>query len=117
MSLNSYADVQAFIDGVMQANGDSADGAPHGSFWRTLSYNDFVSGPVPNVQDPNSGGPIPILAVGNSGASNIILALTGQGPLFDPNTGAFGQMPAGGTPFTAAQVQQIADWIDRKCPQ
>jgi hypothetical protein len=42
-------------------------------------------------------------------------------PLFDNNTGAFGQMPANANPpampfFTAAQIQPIIDWIDGGCP-
>jgi hypothetical protein len=45
-----------------------------------------------------------------------VLALQGIGPLFDNNTGAFGQMPANANPpampfFTAAQIQPVIDWI------
>jgi hypothetical protein len=65
--------------------------------------------------------PYPILVVGNGATSNIVLALQGIGPLFDNNTGAFGQMPANGNPpampfFTVAQIQPIIDWIDNGCP-
>jgi hypothetical protein len=93
-------------------------GAPHKAFWATMPYDDFVNGAVPGVQDPNTGGPLPILVKGNSAKSNLILSLQGNGPLFDPNTGAFGQMPANGPPmFTGDQIQQIADWIDAGCPE
>jgi hypothetical protein len=120
MALTSYADVQAFITAVLAQNGEQGGvaAAPHQDFWATLSYNDFVNGPVPGVQDPGTGGPLPILVKGNSAQSNLILSLRGQGPLFDPNTGTFGQMPANGPPmFTSDQVQQLADWIDAGCPE
>jgi hypothetical protein len=117
--LAHYTDVQQFIISILMANGESAAGAPHLDFWATLHYNDFTTGPVPNVTDPDTGGPMPILVKGNSAKSNIILALRGAtGTPFDPSTGAFGQMPANGPPFfTSDQIQSIADWIDAGCPQ
>jgi len=120
MALRSYAEVQKFISDILTANGEAGGvpGAPHRAFWTTLLYNDFVNGNVPNVLDPTSNKPVPILVKGNSAQSNLILSLQGKGPLFDPNTGAFGQMPANGPPmFTADQIQQLADWIDAGCPQ
>jgi hypothetical protein len=117
--LKSYAEVQSFMTQVLTDNQEMAGiaGAPHKAFWNTLPYNDFVMGNVPNVTDPG-GQPVPILVKGESARSNLLLALRGEGPLFDPNTGAFGQMPANGPPmFTAEQVKAIADWIDAGCPQ
>ena len=119
-ALNTYRDVQNFIQAVLQRNGESGgvSGAPHGGFWSTLSYDAFVNGNVPGVTDPSTGRPIPILVKGHAAQSNLILSLQGKGPLFDPNTGAFGQMPANGPPmFTAQEIQAIADWIDHGCPQ
>lgn len=119
-TLSSFAEVQAFITQVLTQNGElgGVGGSQHGSFWTSLSYNDFVTGNVPNVTDPNTGQPVPILVKGNSATSNIILALQGVGPLFDPNNGSFGQMPANGPPmFTADQIASIAGWIDAGCPQ
>ena len=120
MALRSFAAVQTFITTVLAQNGEEGGvpGAPHKAFWATLSYDDFVNGAVPGVQDPTTGGPIPILVKGNSAQSNLILSLQGKGPLFDPNTGTFGQMPANGPPmFTSDQIQQLADWIDAGCPE
>jgi hypothetical protein len=120
MALNSYADVQKFISDVLTANGEAGgvSNAPHRAFWTSLSYNDFVNGTVPSVLDPTTQKPVPILVKGNSAQSNLILSLLGKGPLFDPNTGAIGQMPANGPPmFSPAQIQQLADWIDAGCPQ
>jgi hypothetical protein len=117
--LDHYADVQQFIVSILAANNQSAANAPHRDFWATLSYHEFVNGDVPGVKDPNTNAPMPILVKGNSAKSNIILALQGtKGTVFDPDTGAFGQMPANGPPFfTDDQIKSIADWIDRKCPQ
>jgi len=128
MPINSYKDLQNFLNSVLTANGQLADcksgACPHRDFWNNLSYNDFVNGPIPNVKDPTTNPPsaMPILVKGDSQHSNIILALSGApGTLFDPNNpspNAFGQMPADGPPFfSAAQIAEIAAWIDAGCPQ
>jgi hypothetical protein len=120
MPLTNYKQVQDFITTILtqhnQMNG--AKKSPHKDFWNSLSYNDFVNGSIPGVEDPDTGAPVPILIKGNSADSNLILSLRGMGPLFDPDSGAFGQMPANGPPmFTAAQIKELADWIDAGCPQ
>jgi hypothetical protein len=117
--LNHFPEVQKFIADILTANGESAAHAPHKNFWATLTYDQFVNGNVPGVADPNTGQPMKILVSGNSAASNLILSLQGAaGTPFDPNTGAFGQMPADGPPmFTPDQIQSIANWIDQGCPQ
>ena len=46
-------------------------GAPHGIFWNTLTYDQFVNGNVPGVQ----GGTIPILKSGSADDSNLIKIL------------------------------------------
>jgi|SRR5437588_5009939 len=118
--LKSYAEVQAFMTKVLTDNGEQGGVAvaPHRGFWATLPYQQFVNGNVPGVKDPGTGQPIPILQKGNSAQSNLILALQGKGPLFDPNTGAFGQMPTNGPPmFTVDQISQVAGWIDAGCPE
>jgi hypothetical protein len=115
--LGSFAAVQQFITQVLTQNGDigKLGGSPHGAFWNT-TYNQFVTGNVPNVDDPNTGQPMPILVNGNSAQSNLIIALLGIGPIFGGN-GPIGQMPEGGTPFTLDQIKSIAAWIDNGCPQ
>src|SRR4051812_10055060 len=123
ITLKSYADVQAFITQILTDNGEisGVGNAPHGAFWNTLSYEDFVNGTVPNVTDqlgPPNDKLVPILVKGNSAQSNLILALRGQGLLFDLNGGSIGQMPGNGPPFfTDEQVGQIAGWIDTGCPE
>jgi|SRR5581483_5044514 len=119
-ALTSFAQVQAFITQVLTANAEQGGvpGSPHGAFWSSLKYQDFLNGTVPGVKDPNTGQPIPILVKGNSSQSNLILSLQGKGPFFDPVNGSIGQMPANGPPmFTPEQIKQIADWIDSGCPE
>jgi hypothetical protein len=116
--LNSFADVQNFIDQVLANNNEQGGvpNAPHQAFWRKLTYEQFVSGTVPGVTDPDTGQPIPILMKGDSANSNLIHSLKGEGPLFGPD--GFGQMPANGPPFfTADQIASIAAWIDKGCPK
>lgn len=128
MVLTSYEQVQEYITRILTNNISSITGnneeadsenAPHGSFWNTLSYEQFVNGNVPGITDPNTGEPMPILVRGNAAQSNVIIALQGApGTPFDPNTGTFGQMPADGPPFlTTDEIQPIADWIDAGCPE
>jgi hypothetical protein len=118
--LNSFSDVQQFITKILTDNGEigGVPASPHKAFWSTLTYDQFVNGNVSGVADPSSGQAIPILVKGNSANSNLILSLQGKGPLFDPNTGSVGQMPANGPPmFTDDQINSIAKWIDAGCPQ
>ena len=126
-ALTSYAAVQAYLfqifstdlaPGGSNAQSDAANNAPHGAFWTTLSYQQFVGGNVPRVTDPNTGQPMPILIKGNSAQSNIVMALAGTpGSVFDPDTGAIGRMPADGSSFlTTAQIAPLAAWIDAGCP-
>jgi hypothetical protein len=115
--ITSFDQLRQHIDGILTANGDLPVGGPHKQFWDTMTFDDFKNGNVPHVLDPMTQQPMKILVVGNSAASNLILALRGApGTVFDPNTGAFGQMPFGGTAFTQEQVKPIADWIDANCP-
>jgi len=108
MALTSFADVQAFFKGI------SVPGY-HGPFWNTLTYNEFVTGPVPGVKDSNNNT-IPILTKGNGAQSNIVQALAGTG-MFDPITGSFPRMPYGGPYFSDAQIQELSDWITKGCPE
>jgi hypothetical protein len=112
----------AYIDGILQQNNEAGGvaSAPHLNFWDTMTYAQFTTGNVPGV-NVGPSPPYPILVVGNAANSNLVLALQGVGPLFDNNTGAFGQMPANANPpamsfFTVAQVQPIIDWINKGCP-
>jgi hypothetical protein len=126
--ITTYAALQDYLNALFtsmistQTNNtvlqDTKTQSPHLDFWNTMTYDQFVTGNVPNVRDPKTGQPMPILIKGNSQQSNFIMALQGTpGSPFDPQTGAFGQMPADGPPFcTPDQIQPISDWIDAGCP-
>jgi hypothetical protein len=120
-TINSYADLKAYLNKILTDNGQMSDTqhAPHHDFWNSLSYEQFISGNVPGVKDPNTGQPMPILIKGDATHSNLVLALQGApNTPFDPNAGAFGKMPADGPPFfTPDQIQPIVDWINNNCPQ
>ena len=121
-ALTSWKDVQAFLD----AHSGNVSGAPHGAFWHTLTYEEFVTGCVPDkgglaggppcvTYTGDQGGPtVSILVKGSSANSNIIKALLGQSP-FDGSD--FPQMPKGGPYLTPTQVSPLAAWIDAGCPQ
>jgi hypothetical protein len=125
-SIDSYngngLTLAAYLDGILQRNNEAGGVAssPHKNFWDTLTYQEFTTGNVPNV----SFGPSPpytVLVVGDATKSNFVLALQGVGPLFDNNSGAFGQMPANANPpsmpfLTDAEIQPIIDWINNGCP-
>ena len=112
----------SYVDGILAQNSEQGGvaSAPHKNFWDTMNYNDFTTGNVPGVNfGPNP--PYPILVLGDGANSNFVLALQGIGPLFNNDTGDFGQMPANASPpampfFTTAQIQPIVDWINNRCP-
>ncbi len=127
-TISSYAELQSYLNALLTSLISTQTGdnelqdtktqSPHRDFWNTLTFQQFVTGNVPGVTDPNTGKPMPILVKGNASQSNFIKALQGApGSPFDPNTGAFGQMPADGPPFLSVdQIQPIADWINAGCP-
>jgi hypothetical protein len=121
MALDNFKDVQAFITGVMEENkteGAPPPKSPHKAFWLSMSYEEFTTGNVPGVKDPGTGNPLRILTIGDSASSNLILALRGEGSLFNPNTGTFGRMPANNQiPFSDDQIIELANWIDKGCPE
>jgi len=105
--LNSFADVQAFLNAFVATNGTNIDGAPHGAFWNT-DYNSFVNGDVPSFPG------VKILVSGHSDQSNLISIL--RGPI-TVNGQSFPRMPADGSPFMPdSSIALLADWIDRSCP-
>jgi len=112
-SIQSWPQFQAYMDAMVAFYQTDIAGAPHKVFWRTLTYEEFIGGNVPNVTPS-----VKIVQPGDGNNSNLVQALQGVGPLFNPNTGTIGQMPADGTgPWTAAQIQPVIDWINNGCPQ
>ncbi len=109
--IQNYAQFQAYMNKLIAYYNTSIASAPHHAFWNVLTYQQFITGNVPNISPP-----VRVCVPGNAANSNIVQALQGVGPLFGPN-GSYGQMPADGTgPWTAAQIQPLIDWINAGCP-
>jgi hypothetical protein len=112
MALTSFAAVQQFLNNFVQNNQVDISGAVHAAFWNT-TYDDFVNGSVPNVQDQD-GNPVPILNKVNGKydgpTSNIVTVLNGTNE-------SFPQMPKGGPYLSSDQIQEISDWISAQCPE
>jgi hypothetical protein len=106
--LNSYADVQLLFDEFIAANQIGIDDSPHGAFWTTLTYDQFINGDVPSV-----GGQVKILVLGDSANSNLIKILQGSLTIGGQS---FRRMPGGGPFMSAEMIAILADWIDRSCP-
>ena len=55
-----YADILNYLTAIMNKETNPISGSPHGEWWSGLSYNDFVSGQVPNLGVPimNSSNPL-----------------------------------------------------------
>jgi hypothetical protein len=116
-ALTSYAEVQTLLNGFMKRNKGKIEFAPHEAFWNAMSYRQFIEGNVPEVNGP-AGQPLKILIVGNARESNIIMALRGiKGSIFDPEKGAIGRMPPIGPFMSEEEIDRLADWIDRGCPE
>lgn len=102
----SFADVVSLLDGLV------ADRAGHlgfhGAFWRGVSRDVFVN--TPPIRDI-----VPIV-VGDSANSGIVQALRGEGS-FSPENGCLSRMPVDGPFLTREEIDAIARWIDRGCPE
>ena len=51
-SIQSYAAFQSYMNNLISSYGTSISGAPHKAFWETYTYEQFISGNVPNVSPP-----------------------------------------------------------------
>ena len=106
--LNSYKDVQALLNKFVMVNNLTPSLAPHGVFWETLTYEQFISGTVPGIG-------VPILDNHHPENSYIINVLKG------PYNG-FNQMPRPNPPYNQHTPEQsevitlLSDWIARGCP-
>jgi hypothetical protein len=106
--LNTFADVQAFMNQFVADHGTDLSGSPHADFW-SKDYHSFVNGDVPGVLG------VKILVKGDAEHSNLILIL--RGPLAVGNK-RFSRMPADGSGFmTDEQIAALAAWINADCPQ
>ncbi len=106
ISINNYADLQKCLNDFVSANALTPALAPHGVFWETMSYEQFVTGSVLGQQ---------LLVKGDSQKSFIIQILKAP-------TNGFDQMPQSNPPYNNNTPKQsdvitaIAAWIDADCP-
>ncbi len=116
--LQSYADVQKCLDTFVEENGVPIGFSPHGAFWQTMTYEQFVQDNIPGVSDPGTGMPLKVLIIKDGDHSNLVMALRGTiGTIFDPNSGSIGRMPPSGPFMTDNDIQRIVDWINAGAPK
>jgi len=107
-SITNYKDLQDLLNSFVGVNSLTPGLAPHGVFWNTLSYQQFVTGNVPGIG-------VPILVKGNSAKSNLVQVLNGTSTNFP-------QMPQPNPPYSANTpsqddvISQVSAWIDAGCP-
>ncbi len=108
--INTYAEFQDFMDACCTKVSADPDLSGHGRWWRSMTHQKFVTdGKVKGER---------IVAVGDPDNSIVIHALRGDTPDFaEDDSARFGRMPLGGTGFfDKADIDEIADWIKRGCP-
>jgi len=114
--LNSYAEVQNLLNDYIKKFAVPIAATPYGAFWNKMSYNEFIEGNIPGVLS-REGKPLRILVVSKPEESNLIQALRGtKGTDFDPIDGVVGRLPMTGPFMNEADIDQLADWIKRGCP-
>jgi mono/diheme cytochrome c family protein len=112
-----FAEAQQLIRGLKVSGGS----APHGAFWKDLSYEEFVTGTFPDFEEPTST--YRIVQPWNAKESNLYRALKdGRGCLLKKSDGTIvrkdvDRMPKGRKPMAADDVERIAAWIDAGCPR
>jgi hypothetical protein len=119
--LASFKEVQELLNGFVAENDVPIGQAPYRDFWNAtpdgpMTYEKFIAGDLPGVADPETGKPLNILVKKDAAHSNLILALRGEGPLFDPVTGTVGRMPPTGPFLPDDEIKLLAEWIDAGCP-
>jgi hypothetical protein len=129
MPLNNYADVQTALNTFVTQAQVTPGQAPHGAFWQSLSYEDFISKNIDSgghIVPANTAGTWKIVTPGNADASTIIQVLCGYGDAFN----AVGQMPQPSPPYSLNDAQppqpltygqfalvcDLRNWINAGCP-
>lgn len=108
--INTYGEFQDFMDACCVKVQADPDLSGHGRWWRQMDHNEFVTtGEVKHRR---------VVVVGDPDNSVVIQALRGVPPDFADDPGAlFGRMPQNAAAFfDAADIDEIADWIKRGCP-
>lgn len=108
--INTYGEFQDFMDACCVKVQADPDLSGHGRWWRQMDHKEFVTtGEVKHRR---------VVVVGDPDNSIVIQALRGVPPDFADDPGAlFGRMPQNaGAFFDVADIDEIADWIKRGCP-
>ena len=98
-----------------------APSAPHGNFWKELTYGEFVSFAFPEA--PGKEGRIRLVVPYDSAASNMMKAFRdGKGLVVEYPDGHtvtrdIAPMPKDADPIPADVLAKIAVWIDAGCPE
>lgn len=105
--LNNYTDVRKALNAFCTAVGVDPTNAPHGDFWNSMTYKQFINDDIPSFKG------VKVLVVGDSKNSNIIQILQGIGA----QAAKYGPMPPG-VPIGDKKdiIAQLSQWIDAKCP-
>ena len=97
-----YADIQNYLNAIANKANNPISDSPHGAWWLTpdgtspLSYNDFKTGQVPNVDSVN------IMDSGTPLQSAFYVILTNPNGYQGKNKRPYNQMPDGGPYITDA---------------
>ena len=104
--MKRFEKVQAILEAAVAGSEIGA----HGSFWRSLTLEQFKTTDVFGEQ---------LLVVGSAEESNLIKALEGRAP-FGADIGTpdaiYERMPVGFAPVSSENIAVIRRWIDDGCP-
>ncbi len=127
----TFAKVRSYLNAILRAPGLQGDinNSPHGAFWDTMSYSEFVNGAVPGgARTTCQGQPTPIIDKNNPAQSPLYLILTQpngfcgmpQMPEFGPfitDPGYQTTLPDG-TPITGDEIRQgLLEWLTNGFPE
>ena len=105
--MTKYSDIQNILEEAIQ---NSPSIGAHGTFWRNISRDEFVSKKVFGCQIIVRHGETFV------GAESPLVKILRAPIVCEEND--FPQMPAGGfDPLPEVKIQTISDWIDAQCPE
>jgi hypothetical protein len=127
----TFAKVQSYLNAILRAPDPQGDigNSPHGTFWNSMSYSEFITGNVPGGQRTECNGrPTPIIDQKNPEQSPLYVILTDRngfcampkmpefGPFID-DPGYATTLPDG-TPITGDEIRQgILEWLTNGFPE
>ncbi len=116
-----YADILNYLTAIMNEGKNSINDSPHGEWWSGLSYNDFITGQVPNlgVNIMDSSSPLQsafYLILINTNGYQGMPQMPGGGPyITDQNYSA--KLPDGTTISGPTIQANIQSWLSNDFPE